>query len=115
MLALPTLPGFPPRLDELQGDLVPIVTELGKHTPMFNAAGTPCLAQPIPVAGSHLPASLLHFMSTRGKNRIMFASDSPVLSMTRCVKEAAALDLPADVLDAYLYQNAQAFFFGGEG
>jgi uncharacterized protein len=59
----------------------------------------------------HLPASLLHFMSTRGKNRIMFASDSPVLSITRCIKEAAALDLAPDVLDAYLYGNAQAFFF----
>jgi predicted TIM-barrel fold metal-dependent hydrolase len=59
----------------------------------------------------HLPASLLHFMSTRGKNRIMFASDSPVLSITRCIKEAAALDLSPDVLDAYLYGNAQAYFF----
>jgi predicted TIM-barrel fold metal-dependent hydrolase len=59
----------------------------------------------------HLPASLLHFMSTRGKDRVMFASDSPVLSITRCVKEAAALDLAPEVLDAYLYGNAQAFFF----
>jgi predicted TIM-barrel fold metal-dependent hydrolase len=59
----------------------------------------------------HLPASLLHFMSTRGSNRIMFASDSPVLSITRCIKEAAALDLVPEVLDAYLYGNAQAFFF----
>ena len=64
-------------------------------------------------APRHLPASLLHFMSTRGKNRIMFASDSPVLSITRCVKEAAALELSPEVLDAYLYGNAQAFFFGG--
>src|SRR5262245_61158763 len=59
----------------------------------------------------HLPASLLHFMSTRGANRIMFASDSPVLSITRCVTEASALDLESEVLDAYLYGNAQAFFF----
>jgi predicted TIM-barrel fold metal-dependent hydrolase len=50
-------------------------------------------------------------MSTRGKDRIMFASDSPVLSITRCVKEAAALELSPEVLDAYLYGNAQAFFF----
>ena len=28
-----------------------------------------------------LPASLLHYMSTRGKDRILFASDYPVLSM----------------------------------
>jgi predicted TIM-barrel fold metal-dependent hydrolase len=59
----------------------------------------------------HLPQSLLHFMSTRGKGRVMFASDSPVLSITRCIKEAAALDLTPEVLDAYLYQNAQDFFF----
>jgi predicted TIM-barrel fold metal-dependent hydrolase len=59
----------------------------------------------------HLPQSLLHFMSTRGKGRVMFASDSPVLSITRCIKEAAALELAPDVLDAYLYGNAQDFFF----
>ena len=61
----------------------------------------------------HLPQSLLHFMSTRGKGRVMFASDSPVLSINRCVKEAAALELAPEVLDAYLYGNAQDFFFGG--
>jgi len=59
----------------------------------------------------HLPESLLHFMRTRGKNRVMFASDSPVLSITRCVTEARALDLPPEVLDAYLYGNAQDFLF----
>jgi uncharacterized protein len=62
-------------------------------------------------APRHLPASLLHFMRTRGKNRIMFASDSPVLSITRCVKEASELDLSPELLDNYLYGNAQAFFF----
>ena len=30
-------------------------------------------------------------MSTRGKGRVMFASDSPVLSITRCIKEAARI------------------------
>jgi predicted TIM-barrel fold metal-dependent hydrolase len=59
----------------------------------------------------HLPQSLLHFMSTRGKNRVMFASDSPVLSITRCITEAAALSLAPEILDAYLYGNAQEFFF----
>lgn len=59
----------------------------------------------------HLPESLLHFMRTRGRHRIMFASDSPVLSITRCIKEASELDLAPEVLDAYLYQNAQDFLF----
>src|SRR6476661_1933026 len=62
-------------------------------------------------APRHLPESLLHFMRTRGKGRVMFASDSPVLSIRRTVKEASELDLPPDVLDNYLYQNAQDFLF----
>ncbi|MFD7131125.1 amidohydrolase family protein [Streptomyces sp. NPDC059894] len=61
----------------------------------------------------YLPASLLHFMRTRGKKKIMFASDSPVLSITRTVTEAARLDLDTEVLDGYLYGNAERFFFDG--
>jgi predicted TIM-barrel fold metal-dependent hydrolase len=59
-----------------------------------------------------LPESLLHYLRTRGKDRILFASDYPVLSMERCIGEATALDLPPDVLDGWLYRNAAAFFFG---
>jgi predicted TIM-barrel fold metal-dependent hydrolase len=59
-----------------------------------------------------LPQSLLHFMSTRGKDRILFASDYPVLSMERCIGEAEKLDLTDEVRDAWLYGNADAFFFG---
>ncbi len=62
-----------------------------------------------------LPESLLHYMRTRGKDRILFASDYPVLSMERCLGEASALDLPPEVLDGWLYGNAQAFFFGHDG
>ncbi|WP_072803806.1 amidohydrolase family protein [Rhodococcoides yunnanense] len=61
-----------------------------------------------------LPESLLHFMRTRGKNKIMFASDSPVLSITRTISEAANLDLGDEVLDNYLYGNASRFFFDGD-
>ena len=46
-------------------------------------------------------------MRTRGKDKVIFASDWPVLRMRRVVPEALALDLPADVLDNYLYNNAQ--------
>jgi len=58
----------------------------------------------------HLPESLLHFMRTRGKDRIVLASDSPVLSMERTLGEAAKLDLPDDVRDQWLYQNGKSFF-----
>ena len=58
-----------------------------------------------------LPDSLLHYMRTRGPNKVMYASDWPVLKMHRLVPEALALDLPPDVLDNYLYNNAADFFF----
>jgi uncharacterized protein len=61
-----------------------------------------------------LPPSLLHYMSTRGKDRILFASDYPVLSFERCLGEVANLDLADDVKQRWLYDNANAFFFGGE-
>jgi amidase len=59
LLALPTLPIFPPRCDEVTADsLLSTVIELTRHVAVFNAAGTPCTAQPVPVRGSRLPASL---------------------------------------------------------
>jgi predicted TIM-barrel fold metal-dependent hydrolase len=59
-----------------------------------------------------LPEPLLHYMRTRGKDRILFASDQPVLPVSRCLAEAEALDLPDDVRSAWLHDNAAAFFFG---
>jgi predicted TIM-barrel fold metal-dependent hydrolase len=59
-----------------------------------------------------LPESLVHYMRTRGPDKVIYASDWPVLRMRRVVPEALALDLPADVLDNYLYNNAHEFFFG---
>jgi predicted TIM-barrel fold metal-dependent hydrolase len=60
----------------------------------------------------YLPESLLHYMNTRGKNKIMFASDHPVLSMDRCLEEAQTLDLRPGILEKYLYENADAVLFG---
>ncbi|GFG86496.1 amidohydrolase family protein [Mycolicibacter algericus] len=58
-----------------------------------------------------LPGALLHYMRTRGADKIIFASDWPVLRMNRVVPEACALDLPDEVMDKYLYRNANDFFF----
>jgi predicted TIM-barrel fold metal-dependent hydrolase len=61
-----------------------------------------------------LPAELLHYMSTRGRDRVLFASDYPVLSLQRCLDEARKLELAPEVLEAWLRGNAEAFFFGGK-
>jgi predicted TIM-barrel fold metal-dependent hydrolase len=65
-------------------------------------------------APRYFPPQLIHFMNTRGQDKIMFASDHPVLSFERCVKEAEQLDLREGVLDKFLYANAARLFFGAE-
>jgi predicted TIM-barrel fold metal-dependent hydrolase len=57
-----------------------------------------------------LPESLLHYMRTRGQERIVFASDYPALSMERTLGEAAKLDLPDEIRDGWLYRNGKSFF-----
>ncbi|BDB43752.1 MULTISPECIES: amidohydrolase family protein [Mycobacterium] len=61
-----------------------------------------------------LPDSLIHYMRSRGAEKVIFASDWPVLRQHRVVPEANALDLPAEVLDNYLYNNADTFFFNAD-
>jgi len=58
-----------------------------------------------------LPAELIHYLNTRGQDRILFASDSPVLPIARVVNEAAELELRPGVLEKYLHANAESFFF----
>jgi len=59
----------------------------------------------------YFPAELVHFMNTRGQDKILYASDHPVLAMQRCIDEALKLDLREGVLDKFLYANAERLFF----
>lgn len=59
-----------------------------------------------------LPESLLHYLGTRGTQRIIYASDYPVLSMERCLGEIAGLDLTDEARQAWVHDNAASFFFG---
>ncbi len=72
LLALPTLPVFPPRLEDLSPDsLVNVVIEITQYTGLFNAAGTPCTAQPVRAAGNRLPASLQLVGPPRGEELLL--------------------------------------------
>lgn len=51
------------------------------------------------------PAVIKFMSSSRGAGRVLWASDYPVLTPQRCLTEARALGLPADVLDGYLGDN----------
>ena len=72
LLALPTLPVFPPRLADLTPDsLVSMIIEITQYTGLFNAAGTPCTAQPIPATGTQMPASLQLVGPPRGEELLL--------------------------------------------
>ncbi len=62
-------------------------------------------------APKYLPPDFIHFMNTRGQDKVLFASDHPVLSFKRCLAEAQALDLREGVLEKYVYENANRLFF----
>ena len=60
----------------------------------------------------HLPDELVHFMNTRGQDKIMWASDHPVLDMRRCLNAVEALELRPGVREKYLYENARRVILG---
>jgi predicted TIM-barrel fold metal-dependent hydrolase len=64
-------------------------------------------------APRYFPPELVHFMNTRGQDKIIFATDHPVLSFERCIPEAEALKLREGVLDKFLYANAERLLFSG--
>jgi amidase len=78
LLALPTMPILPPRVDAVtEQTLIPIVLELTAHVAMFNAAGAPALAQPISAAGLNLPGSL-QLVGPRGGEELLLATGAVV-------------------------------------
>jgi predicted TIM-barrel fold metal-dependent hydrolase len=64
-------------------------------------------------APKYLPPELIQFMNTRGQAKILFASDHPVLSFDRCLREAEELPLRDGVLEKYLRGNALSVFDWG--
>ena len=59
----------------------------------------------------YFPEEFVHFMNTRGQDKVLYASDHPVLDMRRCIDEAQKLDLRDGVLDKFLFANADRLFF----
>jgi predicted TIM-barrel fold metal-dependent hydrolase len=61
-------------------------------------------------APKHYPAELVRYIATRGRGKVMFATDYPLLSFERCVTEARELPLPADAAEAFFAGTAEAVF-----
>jgi len=58
----------------------------------------------------YLPDELIHFMNTRGQDKILFATDFPFLPFDRAVDTAKALPFRPGVLQKYLHDNARRVF-----
>jgi uncharacterized protein len=59
----------------------------------------------------YLPASLLHYMRTRGPSKVMFASDHPLLEIDTCVGDLDEHNLPTPVVEGCASRNAKRIFF----
>jgi len=65
------------------------------------------------IAPRHIPRAIIDYANTRGQDRVMFASDYPLLSHERCMREASALPFrDAGRFDRFVAGNAGALFFG---
>ncbi|MHB1446585.1 MAG: amidase [Acidimicrobiales bacterium] len=80
VLALPTIPIFPPTIESLANDPMPVIIEITRYASLLNVAGLPCIAKPVPVAGSRLPTSLQLVGPPNGEE---------LLTATAAVMEAA--------------------------
>lgn len=58
----------------------------------------------------YLPDELIHFMNTRGQQKVMFATDFPFLPFDRAIETARERSFRPGVLEEYLGGNARRVF-----
>lgn len=61
-------------------------------------------------APKRYPSEIVHHIATRGRGRVMFATDYPLLSFERCATEALALPLDDEAMAAFLHGTAEEVF-----
>jgi predicted TIM-barrel fold metal-dependent hydrolase len=59
---------------------------------------------------AYYPPQLLHYMKTYGRNKVLFGSNFPQLSLDRCMEGVRALKLSPDVEQKFLSENAARVF-----
>ena len=58
----------------------------------------------------YYPQALLQFMRTYGKDKVLFGSNFPQLSLERCMSQVEELGLSDEVKAAFLHENARRVF-----
>lgn len=64
-------------------------------------------------APRHIPQAIVKYMNTRGADKVMFASDYPLLPLDRCVAEIAEMPFrDEERRHKFAYVNAERLFLG---
>ena len=58
----------------------------------------------------YYPPQLLQFMNSHGQDKVLFATNFPMLELKKCVDQAAALDLKPEARAKFLSGNARRVF-----
>lgn len=58
----------------------------------------------------YYPPQLVQFMKTNGQDKVLFATNFPMLAFEKCTEQALALDLPPAVQEKFLSANTRAVF-----
>jgi predicted TIM-barrel fold metal-dependent hydrolase len=67
------------------------------------------------IAPKHIPGAIIDYANTRGADRVMFASDYPLLTHERCMNEVRALPFrDIERFTKFVAGNAQRVLFGAE-
>ncbi|MBI2957211.1 MAG: amidohydrolase [Chloroflexi bacterium] len=61
-------------------------------------------------APRYYPPEIIHYMNTRGADKVMFATDYPMLPFDRCMREVKDLPLKEHVRAKFLRENALKVF-----
>jgi len=63
----------------------------------------------------YYPPQLIHYLKTYGKDKVLFGTNFPQLSLEKCVQQVGELGLSDDVAAKFLFQNARRVFNLAEG
>ena len=59
---------------------------------------------------AYYPPALLKFMSSYGKDKVLFGTNFPQLTLSKCTEQARALDLRPEARAAFFRENARRVF-----
>jgi uncharacterized protein len=59
---------------------------------------------------AYYPPSLVHFLKSYGKDKVLFGSNFPQLPLDRCTQQVGALGLSPEIEHKFLFENARRVF-----